>query len=108
MPRRPQSTPDFSTVNDSPLIGASCPTAAPSATHAGNHAVDLGGRDSDPWLLGLLSVLVAVALVRRVRQLHYVDGRVDRSSDPRLAPFVEQKPALLTTFRRDGTPSPRR
>jgi hypothetical protein len=58
--------------------------------------------------LGLLSVLVAVALVRRVRQLHYVDGRVDRSSDPRLAPFVEQKTALLTTFRRDGTPSPRR
>jgi PPOX class probable F420-dependent enzyme len=74
--------------------------------HAGNHAVDLdlGGRDSDPWLLGLLSVLVAVALVRRVRQLHYVVGRVDGSSDPRLAPFVEQKTALLTTFRRDGTP----
>jgi hypothetical protein len=30
--------------------------------HAANHTVDLdlGGRDSDPWLLGLLSVLVAV------------------------------------------------
>lgn len=74
--------------------------------HAANHAVDLdlGGRDSDPWLLGLLSLLVAVALVRRMRQLHYVVGRVDASSDPRLTPFVEQKTARLTTFRRDGTP----
>ena len=73
--------------------------------HAANHAVDLdlGGRDSDPWLLGLLSLLVAVALVRRLRQLHYVVGRVETSCDPRLAPFVEQKTALLTTFRRDGT-----
>jgi PPOX class probable F420-dependent enzyme len=74
--------------------------------HAANHAVDLdlGGRDSDPWLLGLLSVVVAVALVRRLRQLHYVVGRVEPSCDPRLVPFVEQKTALLTTFRRDGTP----
>jgi PPOX class probable F420-dependent enzyme len=74
--------------------------------HAANHAVDLdlGGRDSDPWLLGLLSVVVAVALVRRLRQLHYVVGRVEPSCDPRLAPFVEQKTAVLTTFRRDGTP----
>ena len=74
--------------------------------HAVNHAVDLdlGGRDSDPWLLGLLSVVIAVALVRRLRQLHYVVGRVEPSCDPSLAPFVEQKTALLTTFRRDGTP----
>jgi len=74
--------------------------------HAANHAadLDLGGRDSDPWLLGLASVLIAVALVRRLRQLHYVVGRVEPSCDPRLAPFVEQKTALLTTFRRDGTP----
>jgi PPOX class probable F420-dependent enzyme len=74
--------------------------------HAANHAVDLdlGGRDSDPWLLGLVSVLVAVALVRRLRQLHYVVGRVEPSCDATLAPFVEQKTALLTTFRRDGTP----
>ena len=76
--------------------------------HAANHAIDLdlGGRDSDPWLLGLLSLLVAVALVRRLRQLHYVVGRVEPSCEPRLAPFVEQKTALLTTFRRDGTPVP--
>lgn len=74
--------------------------------HTGNHAVDLdlGGRDSDPWLLGLLSVLVAVALVQRLRQLHYMVGRVDTSSEPSLALFVDQKTALLTTFRRDGTP----
>jgi PPOX class probable F420-dependent enzyme len=74
--------------------------------HTVNHAVDLdlGGRDSDPWLLGLLSVVVAAALVRRLRQLHYVVGRVEPSCDPSLAPFVEQKTALLTTFRRDGTP----
>jgi PPOX class probable F420-dependent enzyme len=74
--------------------------------HAANHAVDLdlGGRDSDPWLLGLVSVVIAVALVRRLRQLHYVVGRVEPSCDPRLAPFVEQKTALLTTFRGDGTP----
>jgi PPOX class probable F420-dependent enzyme len=76
--------------------------------HAVNHAVDLdlGGRDSDPWLLGLASALVAVALVRRLRQLHYVVGRVEPSCDPRLVPFVEQKTALLTTFRRDGRPVP--
>jgi PPOX class probable F420-dependent enzyme len=76
--------------------------------HAANHAVDLdlGGRDSDPWLLGLLSLLVAVALVRRLRQLHYVVGRVEPSCELRLTPFVEQKTALLTTFRRDGTPVP--
>jgi PPOX class probable F420-dependent enzyme len=74
--------------------------------HAANHVVDLdlGGRDSDPWLLGLLSLLVAVALVGRLRQLHYVVGRVEPTCDPRLAPFVDQKTALLITFRRDGTP----
>jgi PPOX class probable F420-dependent enzyme len=79
-----------------------------STIHAVNHAVDLdlGGRDSDPWLLGLVSVLVAVGLARRLRQLHHVVGRVEPTCDPGLAPFVEQKTALLTTFRRDGTPVP--
>jgi PPOX class probable F420-dependent enzyme len=76
--------------------------------HAVNHGVDLdlGGRGSDPWLLGALSVLTLVALVRRLRQLRYVVGRVGVATDPRLAPFVEQKTVLLTTFRRDGTPVP--
>lgn len=79
---------------------------AANSIHAVNHGVDLdlGGRDSDAWLLGALSFLVAVALVRRLRQLHYVVGRVVSASDPRLAPFVEQKTVLLTTFRRNGTP----
>jgi PPOX class probable F420-dependent enzyme len=75
--------------------------------HAVNHAVDLdlGGRgDSDPWLLGALSVLTAVALFRRLGQLRYVVGRVNGASDPQLAPFVEQKTVLLTTYRRNGTP----
>ena len=76
--------------------------------HAVNHAVDLdlGGRDSDPWLLGLLSLLVAWALGRRLRQLHHVVGWVGAATDPRLAPFAEQKTAVLTTFRRNGTPVP--
>jgi PPOX class probable F420-dependent enzyme len=76
--------------------------------HAVVHGVDLdlGGRDSDPWLLGLLSVLVALALARRLRQLHHVVGWVRGSGDPRLAPFVEQKTAVLTTFRRNGTAVP--
>ena len=79
---------------------------AANTIHAVNHAVDLdlGGRDGDPWLLGALSLLTAIALVRRLRELHYVVGRVSGASDPWLAPFVEQKTVLLTTFRRDGTP----
>jgi hypothetical protein len=38
--------------------------------HAVSHAVDLdlGGRASDPWAIGVLSLLVAAALVVRVRQ----------------------------------------
>jgi PPOX class probable F420-dependent enzyme len=73
--------------------------------HAFNHAVDLdlGGRESDPWLLGALSVLVAVALARRLRQVHHVVGPVRTATDARLAPFVEQKTVRLTTYRRDGT-----
>jgi len=76
--------------------------------HAVNHAVDLdlGGRASDPWLLGVLSALILVALVRRLRQLHYVVGRVGTATDVRLAPFVEQKTVQLVSFRRDGTPVP--
>jgi PPOX class probable F420-dependent enzyme len=79
---------------------------AGNTIHAVNHAVDLdlGGHDSDPWLLGALSLLTAVALVRRLPQLHHVVGRVATTCDPQLAPFVEQKTVLLTTFRRDGTP----
>jgi PPOX class probable F420-dependent enzyme len=76
--------------------------------HAVNHGVDLdlGGRDSDPWLLGLLSLVTAWVLARRLRQLYHVVGRVGTATDLRLARFVEQKTVRLTTFRRNGTPVP--
>lgn len=77
-----------------------------NSIHAFNHAsdLDIGGQDSDPWLLSALSLMTGVALVLRLRQLHYVVGRVAPTSSAPLAPFVEQKTALLTTFRRNGTP----
>jgi PPOX class probable F420-dependent enzyme len=76
--------------------------------HAVNHWVDLdqGGRASDPWLLAAVSIVFGVALALRLRQLHYVVGRVRPTSCTHLAPFVEQKTSLLTTFRRNGTPVP--
>src|SRR5215216_2645651 len=49
-----------------------------NTAHAVNHAVDLhlGGRRTD-WLgLAAVSVLVAIALARRLRQLGWVVGRV--------------------------------
>jgi PPOX class probable F420-dependent enzyme len=77
-----------------------------NSIHAVNHAVDLdlGGRGSDPWLLGALSLLIAAALVVRLRELGYVVGVVGTAAAPPLEPFVRQKTALLTTYRRDGTP----
>lgn len=79
---------------------------ASNTVHAVNHALDLdiGGPKSVPWLLALLSIVTALALALRLRQLHYVVGRVGVTTNPALAPFVEQKTALLTTYRRDGTP----
>jgi PPOX class probable F420-dependent enzyme len=77
-----------------------------NSVHAVNHAVDLhlGGRASDPWLLGLVSVLIAVALALRLRELGYVVGAVGTAATPELEPFVRQKTARLVTYRRDGTP----
>jgi PPOX class probable F420-dependent enzyme len=74
--------------------------------HAVNHAVDLdlGGHAADPWGLGLVSLLVAAALVVRLRELGWVVGEVGVAATPELAPFVRQKTALLTSYRRDGTP----
>jgi PPOX class probable F420-dependent enzyme len=74
--------------------------------HAVNHAVDLdlGGRASDPWLLGLVSVLIAAALALRLREIGYVVGAVEGATTPELEPFVRQKTAQLVTYRRDGTP----
>jgi PPOX class probable F420-dependent enzyme len=76
--------------------------------HASNHAIDLdiGGRASDPSLLGALSVLVALALGQRLRRLGYVVGHVRPATTPALVPFVEQKTVVVTTHRRDGTPVP--
>ncbi len=74
--------------------------------HAGNHAVDLdmGGHGWDPWGLAALSLVTAAALLVRLRQLGYVVGAVTAATTPALAPFARQKTALLTTYRRDGTP----
>jgi PPOX class probable F420-dependent enzyme len=78
-----------------------------NTAHTVNHAtdLDLGGRDSDWVLLGILSVLVAVALVLRLRQLGYVVGRVGIAASPFWAPYVRQKTIAITTYKRDGTPS---
>ncbi|GAA3108587.1 hypothetical protein GCM10010464_84340 [Pseudonocardia yunnanensis] len=42
-----------------------------NALHALNHALDLdlGGRGSDPWLLGIVALLALAALVVRIRSL---------------------------------------
>jgi PPOX class probable F420-dependent enzyme len=79
-----------------------------NSIHAVNHAIDLGigGHDSDPWLIGAVSVVVAVALLARVRQCGWVVGYVRPATDPRLVQFVEQKTVLVTSYRRDGTPVP--
>jgi hypothetical protein len=49
----------------SALVTALAGAAVASVLHAGAHAVDghLGGRPTDPWVLGLLAALVVVALV---------------------------------------------
>jgi PPOX class probable F420-dependent enzyme len=74
--------------------------------HTINHAVDLdlGGHGWDPWGLAALSLVTAVALVVRLRQLGWVIGEVGTAATPALAPFVRQKTVLVTTYRRDGTP----
>jgi PPOX class probable F420-dependent enzyme len=77
-----------------------------NSIHAVNHALDqdLGGHAADPWALGLVSLLVAAALVVRLRELGWVVGEVGVATTSELAPFVRQKTALLTSYRRDGRP----
>lgn len=75
---------------------------------AGPHVGDVGGRHVFAWSLGALSVLVALALWVRARQLGYVFGHPRPAGVPVLGPFVEQKTVLLTTYRRNGTPVPTR
>jgi PPOX class probable F420-dependent enzyme len=77
-----------------------------NTVHAVNHAVDLdiGGHSLDPLALAAVSLLVAAALVVRLRELGYVVGEVSTAAIPSLEPFVRQKTVLLTTYRRDGSP----
>jgi PPOX class probable F420-dependent enzyme len=76
------------------------------AVHTVNHLLDarLGGSATQTLLIGLLSLLAAVALVTRARGLGWVLGEIGAAPVPALAPFVRQKTILLTTYRRDGTP----
>lgn len=75
-----------------------------NTVHTVNHGTDLdhGGQSWHIAVLALTSVLVAVALIIRLRQLGWVTGGVTGVAVPRLAPYVRQKTVLLTTYRRDG------
>ncbi|MGE5291860.1 MAG: PPOX class F420-dependent oxidoreductase [Micromonosporaceae bacterium] len=79
---------------------------AGNTVHAVNHVADLnaGGHAADGWALGVVSLLVLVALVRRLRRLGYVVGEVADTASAALARFARQKTAVLTTYKRDGTP----
>ncbi|MGN9906904.1 PPOX class F420-dependent oxidoreductase [Phytohabitans sp. LJ34] len=77
-----------------------------NAVHAVNHAgdLDLGGRGSDPWLIGAMALFAGAAALVRLRQLGWVVGEVSVAASPALAPFTRQKTVLLTTYRKDGRP----
>ncbi len=77
-----------------------------NTVHAVNHVLDvhLGGSIGQAWGLGALSLLIAAALVLRLRQLGYVVGEVTSTASPALTPFVRQKTINLTTYRKDGRP----
>ena len=62
----------------------------------------LGGRRADAWLLAGLSLVVAAALLRRLRRGGWVVGSVCAATDPALAPFETQKTVVVATFRRSG------
>ncbi|MEB3981505.1 PPOX class F420-dependent oxidoreductase [Mycobacterium sp. 663a-19] len=77
-----------------------------NTVHTVNHVVDLdvGGSPAQAWILGVMSVALALAFALRLRQLGYVLGTVGTATNSTLAPFVRQKTISLTTFRKDGTP----
>jgi PPOX class probable F420-dependent enzyme len=77
-----------------------------NTVHAYNHAsdADLGGLGWESWAIAAGSVLVAAALVARLRELGWVLGEPGGSAGPELTRFARQKTVLLTTYRRDGTP----
>jgi PPOX class probable F420-dependent enzyme len=74
--------------------------------HTVSHAVDadVGGSAGQTVAIGMLTVMAAVALMVRWRQLHWVVGAVAAEPATDLAPFNRQKTVALTTYRRDGTP----
>ncbi|MBM0224826.1 PPOX class F420-dependent oxidoreductase [Micromonospora sp. ATA51] len=76
--------------------------------HTVSHAIDgdVGGSAMQTWLVLLLAVLAMVALMYRLRELGWVVGYVDSASARPWGPFVRQKTAVLTTYKRDGTPVP--
>jgi PPOX class probable F420-dependent enzyme len=77
-----------------------------NTVHTVNHVADLdvGGSGAEAAELGAISLLVLVALIVRLRQLGYVVGEVADTTSPVLARFAHQKTAVLTTYKRDGTP----
>lgn len=77
-----------------------------NTVHTVNHVIDLhlGGSAAQAWVLGAVSVALAVAFGLRWRELGYVLGAVTIATDPALAPYVRQKTMRLNTFRKDGTP----
>jgi PPOX class probable F420-dependent enzyme len=79
-----------------------------NTVHAIVHATDLelGGSPGQAWSLASVSLLTAVALILRLRQLGYVVGAVTPATTPALEPFVRQKTVRLITYRRNGTPVP--
>jgi PPOX class probable F420-dependent enzyme len=60
--------------------------------------------DHESYPLAAVSVLVAAALVARLKTLGWVVGDPGGAASADLAPFRRQKTVLLTTYRRDGTP----
>jgi PPOX class probable F420-dependent enzyme len=97
----------LATIWGDPIMVALAGYVVGGAVHTVAHAVDahLGGSTVQTWAIGLLSLLAAVALVARWRDLGWVAGDVGAASAPALAPFTRQKTVLLTTYRRDGTPA---
>ncbi|SBT52464.1 PPOX class F420-dependent oxidoreductase [Micromonospora auratinigra] len=79
------------------LVGA----AAHTVSHAVDH--DLGGSVTQTLLVLATAGLALVALVLRLRELGWVTGYVDPTPAPIWVPFVRQKTAVLTTYKRDGT-----
>ncbi|WBB70797.1 PPOX class F420-dependent oxidoreductase [Micromonospora sp. WMMD812] len=84
------------------LAGYLVGSVAHTIVHVADH--DLGGSAGQTLIIGVSSLLAAVALVERWRELGWVLGPVEPAGSPQWASFIRQKTVALTTFRRDGTP----